>query len=117
MNIATAKGFALNAGYFLVSPEKCTRITGQVDDSNEQVVEEGAEKFIPAGAVFPANDGTAKGIVYEAVDVTNGPAACSVVIAGVVYENKMPEISEEAKSVLKESGIVFIEEDDVIRPY
>ena len=51
------------------------------------------------------------GFVYEDVDVSTGDMPCSVVVKGVVYENRLPaELTEAAKEALQAKGFVFLTE-------
>lgn len=61
--------------------------TQQVDDTHEQV-ENG---IVPAGAIWPANDETAKGILLNAIDVSNGAQPASVIVEGYVIAERLPE--------------------------
>lgn len=86
---AVEQGKAYEAGYFLAH-EECERKTRQIPQEGATTLGNGA-KYVKAGTIYPANDATAVGIVYEDVDVTNGDAAGSVVLGGVVYESRLPE--------------------------
>lgn len=86
---AVEQGKAYEAGYFLAH-EECERKTRQIPQTGATTLTNGA-KYVKAGTIYPANDATAVGIVYEDVDVTNGDAAGSVVLSGVVYEDRLPE--------------------------
>ena len=90
-----------HAGQFLAS-EDCTRETVTVLPSHSQVVTMAdGSKYVPAGAVIPSNDGNAKGILYEDVDVSTGAMPGSIVTRGVVYEDKLPAaIESTAEAVL-----------------
>lgn len=78
---------------------KFTSFTYQADDTNGSVV----DGVLPAGAIYPANDGTAIGIVMNAVDVSNGPQPVAVIVEGYVLEERLPVTpSAEAKTALKE---------------
>lgn len=69
---------------------------------------EQAAKSYKAGEVFPANDATAKGIVFNdvTVDSETGPQPCAVMVEGYVLEARLPEpVTEEAKAVL--TGIKY----------
>lgn len=88
-------------GYFLASAE-CVRETVQVAQNHSQVVTmaDGA-KYVPAGAVIPSNDGNAKGILYEDVDVSTGAMPGSLVTEGTVYADRLPaSVADAAKSAL-----------------
>lgn len=112
------KGVSYRPGFFLANQEHCTRETHNFkDDGNTGTVDTvGTAKYVAMGRVYPKNDDTAIGIVYEDVDVSNGEAAGSVVTRGVVYEDRLADtIDESAKTAL--TGIQFIEKaPTVIRP-
>lgn len=61
------------------------------------------KKVVPAGTILPANDATAKGILYTDVDVTNGPQPGSLIVEAYVLEARLPVAPEAAaKTALKE---------------
>lgn len=104
-------------GYFLADNEKCTRLTFEADASNAQVVTDGAAKYIPMGTIWPANGATAKGIVYEDVDVSEGNMPGSLVTRGVVYANRLPDVLDaDAQTALEALGFTFLTEGTVTRP-
>ena len=102
-------------GWFLAIAEPCERLTYQMEKAKGVTAEHGG-KYIPMGTIYPANDGTAIGIVYEDVDVTSGDKAGSVVTKGTVYENRI-EIAEAAKTALEALGFQFVAEPETTRPY
>lgn len=73
---------------------------------------EDGHMIIKAGTVFPANDATAEGIVFEDVDITDDEKRpISVIIAGRVIEDRLPEeVAEDAKTALAASGVHFDKE-------
>ena len=78
-------------GYFLAH-EECVRKTYQIPSTGALVTTtDNGGKYVKMGTVFPANDATAIGIVYEDVDVTTGDMPGSIVEKGVVYEDRLPE--------------------------
>ena len=92
------RGYA--PGFFLASAD-CDRETVEVSASHAQAVTIGDKKVVPAGAVIPSNDGNAKGILYEDVEVTTGNMPGSLVTRGVVYEDRLPAaIESTAEAVL-----------------
>ena len=92
------RGYA--PGFFLASAD-CDRETVEVSASHAQAVTIGDKKIVPAGAVIPSNDGNAKGILYEDVEVTTGNMPGSLVTRGVVYEDRLPAaIESTAEAVL-----------------
>ena len=103
-------------GYFLAH-EECVRETVEVAADNAQVITRpNGAKYVPAGAVIPSNDGNAKGILYEDVDVTTGNMPGSLVTKGVIYESRLPAaIAGAAKAVL--TGIEYRTEPTITRPY
>lgn len=100
-------------GYFLAH-EECTRVTKTIPQSLATTAENGT-KYVKMGTVFPANDATAIGIVYEDVDVTTGNMPGSVVTAGTVYESRLHTApAAAAKSAM--ANIKFVTEGAVTRP-
>lgn len=69
-------------------------------------------KTVKAGTIFPANDGTAIGVIFEDTDVTRGEHAAPVVTAGRLLIDRMPEApTDEAITALKAAGLYFVAED------
>ncbi|MCP3741455.1 hypothetical protein [Rossellomorea sp. BNER] len=86
---------------FLASA-KYVNFTYQVSDSGVAANAEG-RKIVPAGTVYPANDTTAIGILFNDIDVTEGPQPGAVMVEGYVLEERLPIApSVEAKTALKE---------------
>lgn len=83
-----------------------------VELAQSMATEEDGYKIIKAGTVFPANDSTAKGLVFEDVDMTNDTKRPgSVIIAGRVLEDNLPAtVQADAKTALEKSGIHFDKE-------
>ncbi|GIP55951.1 hypothetical protein [Paenibacillus vini] len=64
---------------------------------------EDGRKIVKAGTILPANDGTAKGILLNDVDVTYGPQPGSLVEEAYILEDRLPAVpTAEAKTALKE---------------
>lgn len=71
-------------------------------------VQDGKYKIAAAGTVFPANDATAEGILFEDVNVTNGDKVGSIITSGHVLSEYLPvSPSAEAKTALNAKGIYF----------
>lgn len=100
--ITEEKGKAYAAGYFLAH-EECERKTRQVTQAMAVTADNGA-KYVPAGTIYPSNDANAVGIVYEDVDVTTGNMPASVVLKGVVYEDRLAITGVDYQSVTPETG-------------
>lgn len=104
-NVEQGKTYA--PGWFLAH-EECERKTRQATQAMATTRADGA-KFVPMGTPFPANDATCVGLVYEDVDVTSGAMPASVVLKGVVYENRLPvTLASAAKTALTGKGFTFI---------
>lgn len=98
----TARVFA--PGYFLAADaENCTRETREMKQTDATTLSDGT-KIIKMGTAYPANDGTAEGIVYEDIDVTSGNMPGSVVTKGIVYEDRLAVTSVDYQSVTPETG-------------
>ena len=71
-------------GWFLASGD-FVRKTVQVAANHAAVVTKAdGSKYVPAGSVIPSNDGNAKGLLYEDVDVSTGAMPGSLVTEGIV---------------------------------
>ncbi len=105
-------------GWFLANNEDCTRETRQIAQASAKTAENGA-KYVPMGTVYPANDATAIGIVYEDVDVTTGDMPGSVVTAGTIYADRLSgTLAEAAKTALAGKGFKIIDNTPAVeRPY
>lgn len=102
----TGKGW--EAGWFLVDNEDCTRMTTTIAANHAQVVTRpDGTKYVPAGAIVPANGATAKGILYEDVDVTTGAMPGSIVTRGAVYTDRLPA-APVAAATSALTGITFV---------
>lgn len=73
-------------------------------------------KIVAAGTVYPSNDGSAVGIVFENVDVTWGDHEGSIMLAGRVLKDRL-DVQSAAETTLKSSGIVFVDAPEVTRGY
>lgn len=80
------------------------------------VEDDDGNKTVAAGTVYPSNDGSAKGIVFDDVDVTHGDHEGSIMVAGRVIKERL-NIQSAAETPLKASGIVFADVGDVTRGY
>lgn len=89
-------------GWFLAH-EECTRLTREIPQSGATTAANGG-KYVKMGTIYPANDATAEGIVYEDVDVTSGNMPGSVVLKGMVYEDRLPEAVDTYSSATVPSG-------------
>lgn len=106
-NEETSKVYA--PGWFLAyDDEGCVRETRTIMQTGA-TTEANGTKYVKMGTVYPANDATAVGIVYEDVDVTTGNMPGSVVTKGVVYADRLPvAIANTAKTALEGLGFKFI---------
>ena len=110
----TSRGFT--AGFFLAD-EECLRETMTIPANHSQAATlADGSKIVPAGAVIPANGSTAKGILYEDVEVTKGDMPGPVVTEGTVYEDRLPaSLDSNAKTAM--TGIrVITASPAVVRP-
>lgn len=105
-------------GWFLANAEDCTRVTKTIPQAGASTAPNGG-KYVKMGTVFPANDNTAIGIVYEDVDVTSGNMPGSVVTKGEVYADRLPvALADAAKTALEAVGFKFITTTPAVtRPY
>ena len=109
------EGKIYQPGYFLAHDD-CVRETRQIAQSGATTAANGA-KYVKMGTVYPANDATAEGIVYEDVDVTTGDMPGSVVLKGTVYEDRLPvALADAAKTALEGKGFTFKTSPTITRP-
>ena len=88
--------------------------TCQVDNSIATTDEYG-NKIVKAGTVYPANDSTATGIIFEDVDVSHGEKAASLLVAGRVLKGRLT-IADEAVTALQAIGFTFVDVPQITRP-
>lgn len=85
-------------------------------DTTAAIITKDGTKYVPAGTVYPENGAKAKGIVFEDVDVTHGEAIGSLIVAGRVYENRLPATIEAlAKEPLKAQGLYLSDAPETTR--
>lgn len=112
---ASAQGTTFEGGYFLVDDEQCLRETATIAANHAQKVTRNGRTIVPMGAVIPANGATAKGILYEDIDVTDGAAPGSIVTQGVIYGDRLPAtLDSDAATAL--TGITVKTSPAVVRP-
>lgn len=114
--VSSTTGTAFEAGWFLVDDERCTRQSMTVAANHGQRVTRNGRTIVPMGAVIPANGATAKGILYEDVDVTDGAAEGSVVTEGTVYGDRLPAALAEAAATALTQIRVIAASPTVTRP-
>ena len=101
-NDSTSRVYA--PGYFLAS-KICERKTRTISATAASVkTASNGGKFVPGGTIYPNNDSTAEGIVYEDVDVTTGDMPGSVVLKGTVYEDRLAEAVDTYSSATVPTG-------------
>lgn len=106
--INKTNGTGFNAGFFLANDENCVRETKTILQSDGVATPMGG-KVVKAGMIYPKNDATATGILYEDVDVTSGDMPGSVVTSGIVHADLLPvTLADEAKTALTALGFKFI---------
>lgn len=74
-------------------------------------------KIVPAGTVLPKNDATAKGILFEDVDVTMGDHEGALIVAGRIYSDCLADttLNAQAKTALENLGIKFFTTTGAVR--
>lgn len=101
---------------FLESEVGLVLKTWKFDTTTAVTTEDDGTKYVPAGTVYPTNGESAKGIVFEDVDVTHGEAIGSLIVAGRVYENRLPAtIETSAEEPLKAQGLYWSDAPETTR--
>lgn len=104
---SSTSGTTFEAGFFLVDDEQCLRVSATIAADHAQKVTREGRVIVPAGAVIPANGSTAKGILYEDIDVTDGAAFGSIVTKGVIYGDRLPAaLDSDAATALTDITVV-----------
>ena len=99
---------------FIASAVGLRQVTRQIPQS--MGVQDGVKLIVKAGTMFPANDATAVGVIFEPVDVTYGDHAGSVVIGGHLYGNRLPVApAAAAKTALQANGLYFEDAVGMVR--
>ena len=114
--VSSTTGTTFEAGWFLVDDERCPRQSMTVAANHGQKVTRNGRTIVPMGAVIPANGATAKGILYEDIDVTDGAAEGSVVTEGTVYGDRLPAALAEAAATALTQIRVIAASPTVTRP-
>lgn len=100
---------------FLESAVGLVTKTREFDKSGKGVTsDESARKIVKAGTPYPDDSASAIGIVFDDVDVTDGPVAGSVMVAGRVLTGRLTGVST-SKETLKGLGIVFVDGPETTR--
>lgn len=89
-------------GWFLAH-EECVRKTQEISAVGVTADAYG-HKHVPMGKIWPSADANAVGIIYEDVDVTAGNMPGSVVMSGVVYEDRLSDAVDSYSSATVPSG-------------
>lgn len=97
---------------FLDSEVGLVTKTAQIPQSMGQT--DGDRKTVFAGTMFPANTSAVTGIVFQDVDVTDGDAIGSVMVAGRVISDRVNAASA-VQTALK--NIVFVGANATVRGY
>lgn len=81
-------------------PYVCVAHTFAKDDMAATTLN--GRKILQAGTIYPTNDESAVGIVFNDLDVTDGDATGAVLLEGYVKTDALPKAPEEtAKTALK----------------
>lgn len=111
------KGYGWAAGHFLANDETCVRQSMTIPANHSQrVTRDNGRIVVPAGAVIPANGATAKGILFEDIDVTEGAKMGSIVTEGVVYGDRLPAALASAAATALTGITVISASPAVTRP-
>lgn len=98
---------------FLASA-KYLNFTREISDEGVTADANG-KKIVKAGTVYKNENDVAIGLVFDDVDVTNGPQPGAVMYEGWVYASRLPEtISEADKATMP--GIKFKDEYEEQEP-
>lgn len=80
----------LNRPNFLASEVGLRTVTYTFASTYSGAVTENGRKIIKAGSIYPTNDASAVGIVFQDVDVTDGNKVEALMVSGHYYSDKLP---------------------------
>ena len=104
--MAKENTYILNRPNFLASEVGLRTVTCTFGRSTAGSVTENGRKILKAGLVYPTNDGSAKGIVFQDVDITDGDQVGSLMVAGHYYDDKLVAPTNSlAKPVFQAQGL------------
>lgn len=91
----------------LAYPDGYECIEVKLEKATSLAVADGDRKVVKAGAIYPANDATAYGIILNDYDVTDGDVMGALLIAGAVNLAALPaEPAEAALPKLKRISFI-----------
>lgn len=114
------QGTVYAPGYFLANnDENVVRETREIPQTGATTA--GGGKYHKMGEVYPANNSTAEGFLYEDVDVTEGNMPGSVVTGNAtIVKDRIPlsydQLTGSCLTALGNRGFKFVDEADVTRP-
>lgn len=87
----------------LATPDHYVAIDVFIEQGASQAVEVDGRQVVQAGTIWPANDGTAQGVILHDYDVTDGDANGALILHGFIATTKIPEVPDDtAKAALKD---------------
>lgn len=75
----------------LFNPDHYVGFPQYIEKGNALGKDVNGRKIIKGGTIYPANDGTAVGVVLQDYDITDGDANVTIVVHGFIDSNKLPE--------------------------
>lgn len=95
-----------------MASEKFVSFTESIDSTNYNVqTDENGRKYVPAGTVYPTNDGKAIGVTIDDVYVDRNPALVGVIRAGWILKDKLP-VAPAAEAITALPSIHFMDADN-----
>lgn len=93
---------------FLASAVGLRTITEQIPQSLG--VQDGKKLIVKAGTIFPANDDSAVGVIFDTIDVTDGDHEGPIIVAGHLYGSRLPVApADAAKTAMAANGYGGVE--------
>ena len=75
----------------LVFPDHYVGVAHTFNQNDNAAVTVDGRKIIKAGTIYPANDGTAIGVVFSDMDVTDGDRTGTIIIHGFIKTAALPQ--------------------------
>lgn len=95
--------YAQGSPHILAIPDHYVNIAIKIPQATAAggiVTERNGRYVVLAGTVYPANDGTAQGLIFQDYDVTDGDTTAALMIHGFVREDRLPAKIETAAAAV-----------------
>ena len=98
----------------LAIPDDYVCVEVALTKNSALAVDVGGRKIVKAGTIYPANNETAKGVIFNDYDVTDGDRVGALLIAGFVLVPALPA-EPQAAAVTALKNVTFVEKATIYK--